>query len=94
MTLEQSCANIQTVVYQFEEARAQFLAAKSQLAQLNGQLEKLQNTGIDAVVLQTLPPEAQAMAKANRKALTERVSFLFDQITVTADYMSKLTVGP
>ena len=30
-SLEQQCANIQTVVYQFEEARNQFLAAKSQL---------------------------------------------------------------
>ena len=90
--LEQQCANIQTVVYQFEEARNQFLAAKSQLAQLNGDLERLQNTGIDAVVIQALPGEAQANIRAERKMLTQRVSFLFEQISITADYMSKLTV--
>ena len=91
-SLEQQCANIQTVVYQFEEARNQFLAAKSQLAQLNGDLERLQNVGIDSVVIQTLAPEVQANARMERKMLTQRVSFLFEQISITADYMSKLTV--
>jgi hypothetical protein len=91
-SLEQQCANIQTVVYQFEEVRNQFLAAKAQLAQLNGDLERLQNVGIDAVVIQTLAPEVQADARVERKVLTQRVSYLFEQISITADYMSKLTV--
>ena len=91
-SLEQQCANIQTVVYQFEEARNQFFAAKAQLAQLNGDLERLQNVGIDSVVIQTMAPEVQANARMERKMLTQRVSFLFEQISITADYMSKLTV--
>ena len=50
--------------------------------------------GIDAVVIQTLAPEVQADARVERKVLTQRqrVSYLFEQISITADYMSKLTV--
>ena len=91
--LEQKCATIQTIVYQFEEMRTQFLNAKSELAQLNGNLERLQSQGIDAIVVQHLDAPAQDAIKAERKVLTQRVAYLFDQISVTADYMSNLTVS-
>ena len=90
--LEQKCASIQTIVYQFEEMRTQFLNAKAELAQLNGNLERLQSQGIDTVVVQHLDPSSQEIIKASRKILVQRVAFLFDQISVTADYMSTLTV--
>ena len=90
--LEQKCASIQTIVYQFEEMRTQFLNAKAELAQLNGNLESLQSQGIDTVVVQHLDPSSQEAIKADRKILVQRVAFLFDQISVTAEYMSKLTV--
>ena len=90
--LEQKCASIQTIVYQFEEMRTQFLNAKAELAQLNGNLERLQSQGIDTVVVQHLDPSSQEIIKADRKILVQRVAFLFDQISVTADYMSTLTV--
>ena len=72
--------------------RTQFLNAKAELAQLNGNLESLQSQGIDTVVVQHLDPSSQEIIKASRKILVQRVAFLFDQISVTADYMSTLTV--
>ena len=91
--LEQQCASIQTIVYQFEEMRTQFLNAKSELAQLNGNLERLQSNGIDTVVVQHLNQASQDAIKSERKVLVKRISFLFDQISVTNEYMSKLTVN-
>jgi hypothetical protein len=91
--LEQQCAGIQTIVYQFEEMRTQFLNAKSELAQLNGNLERLQAQGIDTIVTQHLNLASQEAVKSERKVLSQRIAFLFDQISVTADYMSKLTVA-
>ena len=92
-TLEQQCASIQTIVYQFEAMRTEFLNAKSDLAQLNGNLERLQSQGIDTITVQHLNPSTQDAIKAERKILTQRVAFLFDQISVTHDYMSNLNVA-
>ena len=71
-SLEQQCANIRTVVYQFEEARNQFFAAA--LAQLNETLNAYR-IGIDSVVIQTMAP-GSGKRENGAQVLTQRVSSL------------------
>ena len=67
--LSQRLGAVQGAVELFDRAHANLLAAKGELAQINGALENLETSSLDAITTQRLPPGEKEMAQTERKSI-------------------------
>ncbi len=69
--------------------RARLLECKDQIAQMNGNLEKLQYAGVDSIITADLDT-GKELAKEKRKALNQRCDALRERILGISNDLSKM----
>jgi TolA-binding protein len=78
--LENEVADIEAALQDYPRTpRARLLEAKDQIAQMNGNLEKLQYSGVDSIITAELE-SGKERAKEKRKALNQRCDALRERI--------------
>lgn len=92
--LEKLLAGVELCLQDYPRTpRARLLEAKDQIAQMNGNLEKLQYNGVDSIITAELE-SGKEKAKEKRKALNQRCDSLRERILQNSrDLARMLTAG-
>jgi len=92
--LEKLLAGVELCLQDYPRTpRARLLEAKDQIAQMNGNLEKLQYNGVDSIITAELE-SGKEKAKEKRKALNQRCDSLRERILQNSRDLAKmLTAG-
>lgn len=88
--LEEEVAGIESALQDYPRTpRARLLEAKDQIAQMNGNLEKLQYNGVDSIITAELE-SGKERAKEKRKALNQRCDVLRERILQDSKDLQKM----
>jgi len=88
--LENEVADIEAALQDYPRTpRARLLEAKDQIAQMNGNLEKLQYSGVDSIITAELA-SGKERAKEKRKALNQRCDALRERILQDSKDLRKM----